>query len=115
MFLLSISQNYFTFTSFWLHAQILLMRNVADEKCRKQLATNLQVEFVIRYSNLETQIEDEVAEWLRRQTANLLGSAREGSNPFLVESFLLEKHHFIPEAYFSVLYYFITFCFFFMC
>ena len=61
------------------------MRNVADEKCRKQLATNLQVEFVIRYSNLETQIEDEVAEWLRRQTANLLGSARVGSNPILVE------------------------------
>ena len=31
--------------------------------------------------------QDEVAEWLRRQTANLLGSAREGSNPFLVEFF----------------------------
>ena len=36
-------------------------------------------------SNMIT--EDEVAEWLRRQTANLLGSAREGSNPFLVEFF----------------------------
>ena len=29
--------------------------------------------------------EDEVAEWLRRWTANPLGSARVGSNPILVE------------------------------
>ena len=28
---------------------------------------------------------DEVAEWLRRWTANPLGSARVGSNPILVE------------------------------
>jgi hypothetical protein len=28
---------------------------------------------------------DEVAEWLRRWTANPMCSAREGSNPFLVE------------------------------
>ena len=32
---------------------------------------------------------DEVAEWLRRWTANPLGSARVGSNPILVEIFLL--------------------------
>ena len=31
--------------------------------------------------------KDEVAEWLRRWTANPLGSARVGSNPILVESF----------------------------
>ena len=31
---------------------------------------------------------DEVAEWLRRWTANPLGSARVGSNPILVEIFL---------------------------
>jgi hypothetical protein len=32
--------------------------------------------------------QDEVAEWLRRWTANPLGSARVGSNPILVVSFL---------------------------
>ena len=32
---------------------------------------------------------DEVAEWLRRWTANPLGSARVGSNPILVVSILL--------------------------
>lgn len=31
--------------------------------------------------------QDEVAEWLRRWTANPLGSARVGSNPILVEHF----------------------------
>ena len=30
---------------------------------------------------------DKVAEWLRRWTANPMGSARVGSNPILVESF----------------------------
>ena len=30
---------------------------------------------------------DEVAEWLRRWTANPLGSARVGSNPILVDEF----------------------------
>ena len=30
---------------------------------------------------------DEVAEWLRRWTANPLGSARVGSNPILVDLF----------------------------
>ena len=34
-------------------------------------------------TNARTQ--DEVAEWLRRWTANPLGSARVGSNPILVE------------------------------
>ena len=34
-------------------------------------------------------IGDEVAEWLRRWTANPLGSARVGSNPILVGIFLL--------------------------
>ena len=29
--------------------------------------------------------EDNVAEWLRRQTRNLLGSTRAGSNPAVVE------------------------------
>ena len=30
---------------------------------------------------------DEVAEWLRRWTANPMGSARVGSNPILIEFF----------------------------
>ena len=33
------------------------------------------------------RLYDEVAEWLRRWTANPLGSARVGSNPILVEIF----------------------------
>ena len=39
---------------------------------------------------------DEVAEWLRRWTANPLGSARVGSNPILVEEFLFLKFVFWP-------------------
>jgi hypothetical protein len=39
-------------------------------------------------ARVESQ-RDEVAEWLRRLTANQLGSARESSNLFLVELFLL--------------------------
>ena len=31
--------------------------------------------------------QDEVAEWLRRWTANPMGSARVGSNPILVDTF----------------------------
>ena len=34
-------------------------------------------------------VHDEVAEWLRRWTANPMGSARVGSNPILVALFLL--------------------------
>ncbi len=36
-------------------------------------------------------MEDEVAEWLRRQTANLMGSARVGSNPILVDILLRQQ------------------------
>ena len=32
-------------------------------------------------------LQDKVAEWLRRWTANPLGSARVGSNPILVDAF----------------------------
>ena len=41
----------------------------------------------IKYSptRLYVTISDEVAEWLRRWTANPLGSARVGSNPILVD------------------------------
>ena len=42
---------------------------------------------------------DEVAEWLRRWTANPLGSARVGSNPILVVSILL--HSVAEETFFK--------------
>ena len=35
-------------------------------------------------------LNDEVAEWLRRWTANPMGYARVGSNPILVENFLVQ-------------------------
>ena len=35
---------------------------------------------------------DEVAEWLRRWTANPMGSARVGSNPILVDIFFSPFH-----------------------
>ena len=34
-------------------------------------------------------VDDEVAEWLRRWTANPMGSARVGSNPILVVIFTI--------------------------
>ena len=40
----------------------------------------------IFFSEMITEV-DEVAEWLRRWTANPMGSARVGSNPILVEFF----------------------------
>ena len=36
--------------------------------------------------------KDEVAEWLRRWTANPLGSARVGSNPILVEFLIIARY-----------------------
>ena len=45
---------------------------------------------MLKYILLHT-CEDEVAEWLRRWTANPLGSPRVGSNPILVELFFLLK------------------------
>ena len=41
----------------------------------------------IQISNSPSVIHDEVAEWLRRWTANPLGSPRVGSNPILVDHF----------------------------
>ena len=54
----------------------------------------LCIEKHIRYWLYMNDIDvahDEVAEWLRRWTANPLGSARVGSNPILVEEFLFLK------------------------
>lgn len=42
----------------------------------------------------DPQRPDEVAEWLRRWTANPLCSARVGSNPILVVVHLSESHSF---------------------
>ena len=39
-----------------------------------------------------SKIRDEVAEWLRRWTANPLGFPRVGSNPILVELILQDLH-----------------------
>ncbi|KNC32445.1 hypothetical protein FF38_05000 [Lucilia cuprina] len=40
----------------------------------------------VGYSKIVSQQQDEVAEWLRRWTANPMCSARVGSNPILVEN-----------------------------
>ena len=40
---------------------------------------------------------DEVAEWLRRWTANPMGSARVGSNPILVDVSLLFLYLLTPD------------------
>ena len=45
-------------------------------------------------NEIHTFAQDEVAEWLRRWTRNPLGSAREGSNPFLVDAFKRTWFHF---------------------
>ena len=46
--------------------------------------------------HLESSL-DEVAEWLRRWTANPMCSARVGSNPILVEGILLFPTFFLAE------------------
>ena len=38
----------------------------------------------VNFNSCSEHLHDEVAEWLRRWTANPLGSARVGSNPILV-------------------------------
>ena len=47
----------------------------------------VQIEFHLATDWLGKVHKDEVAEWLRRWTANPMGSARVGSNPILVEFF----------------------------
>ena len=41
----------------------------------------------VNFDSCLRHLQDEVAEWLRRWTANPLGSARAGSNPVIVEIF----------------------------
>ena len=52
------------------------------------LFTTVQIEFHLAPDCLGKIHKDEVAEWLRRWTANPMGSARVGSNPILVDKFL---------------------------
>ena len=54
--------------------------------------SNYQLKIKKNISTILMQIElDEVAEWLRRWTANPLCSARVGSNPILVGHLLLKQ------------------------
>ena len=55
----------------------------------KQWSTNyIQIlkakQMNVNFNSCSEKLQDEVAEWLRRWTANPLGSARVGSNPILV-------------------------------
>ena len=61
---------------------VVKLRNTCTEEWGRQIVRCLCVRFVMR---------DEVAEWLRRWTANPMCSARVGSNPILVELFEREK------------------------
>ena len=55
------------------------------------LVNMLEILSHIAFDSYDNEIlsfaQDEVAEWLRRWTANPLGSARVGSNPILVDDF----------------------------
>ncbi|ERL91287.1 hypothetical protein D910_08620 [Dendroctonus ponderosae] len=62
----------------------------------------LSGQFIVQYDvarDPEGGEEDEVAEWLRRWTANPMGSARVGSNPILVVPFDLNNHLFLAYAF----------------
>ena len=47
-----------------------------------------------------------MAEWLRRWTANPLGSPRVGSNPILVENFLIIFNKYLTLVFYRYLAYF---------
>ena len=55
-----------------------------NSKQKKTKFSRKKYNHLFRYHYLLARTEDEVAEWLRRWTANPLGSARVGSNPILV-------------------------------
>ena len=61
---------------------------------------------------IEAFLQDNLSEWLRRQTRNLLGFARAGSNPavvaFLSLIFILIHYHNSLLFQFSLFSYFIT-------
>ena len=62
-----------------------IIENIGKKKTVHVFQPNLKRDFEI--VSLNSTFADEVAEWLRRWTANPMGSARVGSNPILVEYF----------------------------
>ena len=64
----------------------------AIKKCWTINFDNISVSERMLNRNVSEGYDDEVAEWLRRWTANPMGSARVGSNPILVVSFVQMLH-----------------------
>ena len=64
----------------------LTTATLADVNAFHRLSIQRHVWIHVWIVCIETPSTDEVAEWLRRWTANPLCSARVGSNPILVES-----------------------------
>ena len=52
--------------------------------CTSRIVRNMQYSRLGQESRVGNSVRDTVSEWLRRWTRNPLGSAREGSNPFVV-------------------------------
>ena len=65
------------------HSEILLCYN----KTGHFLIYKISLSDLLHQYSCVTNPGDEVAEWLRRWTANPMGSARVGSNPILVVTF----------------------------
>ena len=60
------------------------------------------IQYLDTVLNLQS-LSDEVAEWLRRWTANPMGSARVGSNPIFVEIFFLLAIDFVLNLQVSII------------
>ena len=60
------------------------------------------IQYLDTVLNLQS-LSDEVAEWLRRWTANPMGSARVGSNPIFVEIFFLLAIDFVLNVQVSII------------
>ena len=60
------------------------------------------IQYLDTVLNLQS-LSDEVAEWLRRWTANPMGSARVGSNPIFVEIFFLLLIGFVLNVQVSII------------
>ena len=66
---------------------ILLNIDVIANICRPSISLTTDFKLIIKLGYLFYHSPDEVAEWLRRWTANPLGSPRVSSNLILVDSF----------------------------
>ena len=60
------------------------------------------IQYLDTVLNLQS-LSDEVAEWLRRWTANPMGSARVGSNPIFNEIFFLPAIDFVLNLQVSII------------